>query len=141
MAFNHRSKRSFRLFVCSCLMINRWVFVAEKSTIVIYKLFILFTLKKNNARDTLCKVKIWVTCLTFVGNTVLRNFFPVVRTNPHELVPVPARKQSKCKYCQYLVLVLKTRKEAPVPRRNSHGYNTIFLTRTSLQSSFWCPIP
>ena len=63
--------------------------------------------------------------LTFTGNTVLRNFFPVVRTNPHELVPVPARKQSKCKYCQYLVLVLKTRKEAPVPKKQPWlQYNT-----------------
>ena len=40
----------------------------------------------------------------------------------HELVP--AGKQSKCKYCQYLVLVFKNRKEAPpIEKRPWHQCN------------------
>ena len=50
-------------------------------------------------------------------NNPLLSIFDDLRYCPgvHELVPVG--KQSKCKYCQYLVLVMKNRKEAPTAEK------------------------
>ena len=45
-------------------------------------------------------------------------------TSTHELVP--AKKQSKFKYCQYLVLVFKNRNEVP-PLRKGHGFVVLDL--------------
>tara|TARA_B110001450_G_scaffold222742_1_gene219449 strand:- start:68 stop:328 length:261 start_codon:yes stop_codon:yes gene_type:complete len=45
----------------------------------------------------------------------------------HQLVP--AKKCRKCKYCQYLILVFKSRNKTP-PVKKRHSYNVRYVMYT-----------